>query len=212
MAAVLACGAGAVVSHGSAAVLWGLLRVVPGPVDVSVSSANGRSRRSGIRLHRCPSLAPGLFTERRRIPVTTPARTVADLRSVVPAWQWRRAARQAEFAGYRLEIETDGTRSDPEADFLRLCRRYRLPAPEVNVRVGRWTVDFLWRSQRVAVETDSYGYHRGSIAFEDDHARDLDLHALGIDVRRFTWRQIESQPDRVVVAVRQALGMDAADR
>lgn len=211
MAAVLACGAGAVVSHGSAAALWGLLRSASGPVDVSVPSANGRSRRTGIRLHRCPSLAAGLVAERRGIPVTTPARTIADLRLVVPAWQWRRAVRQAEFAGFRLDIETDGTRSDPEADFLRLCRRHRLPAPEVNVRVGRWTVDFLWRRQRVAVETDSYGFHRGSIAFEDDHARDLDLHALGMDVRRFTCRQIDSEPDRVAAALREALRIDPGD-
>ncbi len=119
--------------------------------------------------------------------------------------------RQAEFAGFRLDIETDGTRSDPEADFLRLCRRHRLPAPEVNVRVGRWTVDFLWRRQRVAVETDSYGFHRGSIAFEDDHARDLDLHALGMDVRRFTCRQIDSEPDRVAAALREALRIDPGD-
>jgi very-short-patch-repair endonuclease len=211
MAAVLACGKGAVLSHRSAASLWGLLRVTEGPVDVSTPSRTGRRKRTDIHLHRCPSLASGPVPERRGIPVTTPARTIADLRSVVPAWQWRRAVRQAEFAGYRLDIETDGTRSDPEGDFLRLCRRYRLPAPEVNVRVGRWTVDFLWRSHRVAVETDSYGYHRGSIAFEDDHARDLDLHTLGIDVRRFTCRQIDSQPGRVAAAVREALGMDPAD-
>jgi very-short-patch-repair endonuclease len=202
---------GAVLSHRSAASLWGLLRAEQGPVDVSTPLRTGKGKRSGIRLHRCPSLAPGLVTERRGIPVTTPARTIADLRSVVPAWQWRRAVRQAEFAGYRLDIETDGTRSDPEAGFLRLCRRYRLPAPEVNVRVGHWTVDFLWRSQRVAVETDSYRYHRGSIAFEDDHARDLDLHALGIDIRRFTCDQIDSQPDRVAAAVREALRIDPDD-
>jgi very-short-patch-repair endonuclease len=132
--------------------------------------------------------------------VTTPARTVSDLRPIVPPWLWRRAVRQAELAGFALgpEIETDGTRSDLELDFLRLCRRAKLPAPEVNVKLGRWTVDFLWRSERLAVETDSYRYHRGRIAFQDDHARELDLRRRGFEVRRFDERQIDDEPDRVV--------------
>jgi very-short-patch-repair endonuclease len=143
------------------------------------------------------------------IPVTTPARTIADLRGRVPDWQWRRAVRQAEIAGMRLGagIETDGTRSDLERDFLRLCRRYRLPAPEVNVRVGRWTVDFIWRSRRLVVETDGFRYHCGKVAFEDDHARDLDLRRQGFDVRRFTYRQVNDRPAEVAADLRDALAL-----
>ena len=78
--------------------------------------------------------------------------------------------------GHRLRgVESDRTRSDLETLFLEVCAHYGFPPPEVNVKLGRWEVDFLWRSQRVVVETDYWTYHRGSVAFEDDHARDLDL-------------------------------------
>jgi very-short-patch-repair endonuclease len=207
MAAVLACGEGAVLSHGSAAALWGLLAVRNGPVDVSVPTRGGRSRRSGIRLHRRLSLVAGTITRRLDIPVTTPARTIEDLRGTVPARQWRRAVRQAELAGFRLgpEVETDGTRSDLEWDFLRLCRSAGLPRPEVNVRLGRWTVDFLWREERLVVEVDSYLYHRGRVAFQDDHARELDLRSHGYEVRRFDERQIEKESGRIAADLVEAL-------
>jgi very-short-patch-repair endonuclease len=103
------------------------------------------------------------------------------------------------------DVETDGTRSDFERDFLRLCRRHRLPPPEVNAKVGRWTVDFLWRERRLAVETDSYRTHRGSVAFEDDHLRDLQLRRAGFAVHRFTERQLESEPAAVAADLIAAL-------
>jgi very-short-patch-repair endonuclease len=208
MAAVLACGDGAVLSHRSAAELWELLRPQKGLINVSTPVRSGRSKRDGIRLHRCSSLVAGMTTQRHNIPVTTPARTISDLRGIVPPWQWRRAVRQAELAGYRLgpELETDGTRSDLEGDFLRIVRDAGLPAPEVNVKLGRWTVDFLWRSERLVVETDSYRYHRGRIAFQDDHARELDLRRRGFEVRRFDERQIEEEPGLVGADLMDALG------
>jgi hypothetical protein len=209
MAAVLACGSGAALSHGSAAALWGFLGAPDGPVDIVTPNRNGPTVRQGIRLHRFKSLAPGEITRRCGIPVTTPARTIADLSGTVPSWQWRRAVRQAEISGLALGpgFTTDRTRSDVERDFLRLCRRYGIPLPAVNVRAGRWTVDFLWPRQRLAVETDSYRYHRGTIAFEDDHARDLDLRQRGFAVRRFTDRQIREEPALVVGDLREALGL-----
>jgi very-short-patch-repair endonuclease len=226
MAAVLACGEGAVLSHRSAAALWGLLRPFEGPIDVSVPTHAGRERRAGIRVHRCETLAGAsasarrgyaecddqpaatpLVTVRHRIPVTTVARTIVDLRGVVPPKLHRRAIRQAELAGFALGpgVQTDGSRSDPESAFLALCASHHLPEPEVNVRVGRWTVDFLWRVERLAVETDSYRYHRGSVAFEDDHARDLELRRRGFEVRRFTARQLEEEPERVLGDLEAAL-------
>jgi very-short-patch-repair endonuclease len=228
MAAVLACGEGAVLSHASAAALWGLLRPIDGPVHVSIPTTRGSRQRRGIHLHRCPALVqrssspsylqsrggrgrPLLTTYRNRIPVTTVPRTVADLRGSLPPHLVRRAIRQAELAGHRLEaVESDRTRSDLEAAFLALCRRHGLPAPEVNVKVGRWEVDFLWRSQRVAVEADTFTYHRGSVAFEADHARDLDLRDQGYAVLRFTDRQIEAEPARVAGDLEAALGTAAA--
>jgi len=194
-------------SHSSAAALWELLKPIDGPVHVSVPTTSGRAARRGIHLHRCPSLHGRLTTYRYRIPVTTIQRTIEDLDGCVPPHLVRRAIRQAEHKGVRLEgIESDGTRSDLESAFLDLYRRHRLPTPECNVKIGRWEVDFLWRSRRVVVEVDTWTYHRGSVAFEDDHARDLDLRQRGFTVLRFSERQIEEEPGRVVADVARALG------
>jgi very-short-patch-repair endonuclease len=101
-------------------------------------------------------------------------------------------------------------RSDLEEDFFALVLHHRLPLPETNVKLGQWEVDFLWREQSLIVETDSYLYHRGSISFEDDHARDLDLRAAGYTVLRFTDTQLEEEPARVVVDLARALGTDGS--
>jgi len=104
-----------------------------------------------------------------------------------------------------LDKGSERTQSELEHLFLRLCRRHRLPAPEVNVRIGSRIVDFLWRRQRLVVETDGYRFHRGSQAFEDDHERDLELRSLGYDIVRLTYRQVTTTPDRVISAVAEAL-------
>jgi hypothetical protein len=210
MAAVLACGSGAVLSHRSAAELWGLLKQRSGasPVDVSVPSQAGRAKRPGIRLHRRPGLPTGAVTRERGIPVTTAAQTIADLKGEVPPAQWRRAIRQAEVLGLPTGLAgSDRTRSELEHLFLGLCERHGLPLPEVNVRIGRHLVDFLWRKQRLVVETDGYRYHRGQAAFEDDHARDLELRRLGYDVIRFTVRQITESPTDVVEVLGRKLAV-----
>ena len=205
MAAVLACGENAALSHGSAAALWGLLRPIPGPIDVTVRTRNGRRKRRGIHLRRSV-LTADVATKRNNIPVTTVPRTIDDLRGSVPPHLVRRATRQAELAGYRVRgVEVKRTRSDLEEDFLSFCRRHGLPRPEVNVKVGRFEVDFVWRAHRVAVETDDFRYHRGSVAYEDDHARDLELRRHGFAVRRFTGRQLDEQPELVAADLREAL-------
>jgi very-short-patch-repair endonuclease len=228
MAAVLACGPGAVLSHTSAAVLWELLKPIDGPVHVTVPTYSGRSKRQDIHLHRSPSLhshrepspSPSypkqeggrggrlLTTHRHNIPVTTVARTLEDLRAtdLLPPRLLRRATRQAELRGYRLgHLTTDRTRSDLETLFLAIVHHHRLPHPEVNVKLGRWTVDFLWRDERLVVETDFWTYHRGSVSFEDDHARDLDLRSAGFTVLRYDDTQLESEPGRVAEDVARAL-------
>jgi hypothetical protein len=206
MAAVLASGRGAVLSHCSAAIHWGLLKPIVGPVEVSVPSHAGKRRRAGIRLHRRATLLDEDVTRHRGIPVTTPARTVADLPGAVPTRLVRRARRQAEILGLPLgEVDSDRTRSDLERDFLRLCGRNTLPPPEVNVRVGHWTVDFLWPDRRLVVETDGYLYHRGRAAFEDDRERDLGLRVLGYDVVRLSERQIAEEGERVVALLADRL-------
>jgi very-short-patch-repair endonuclease len=204
--AVLACGAGAVLSHRSAAELWELLPAVGGPIHVTIpATSSGRGHRHGLRIHRS-SLPAVDTTLRSGIPVTTPARTLADLRRCVPPGTLRKAIREAEFRGLDLgDIETDRTRSELERAFLRLCRRHGLPEPEVNVPVGGFTVDFLWREQRLAVETDGYRAHRGRQAFEDDRERELALGIVGIRLRRFTDSQVEGRPVQVAAVVRAAL-------
>ncbi len=209
IAAVLAYGDTAVLSHRSAAELWQLLPPRGGFVDVTVRSA--RDKRPGLRLHRSTSLPGTAITARHGIRVTTPARTLTDLKRVVPPHVHRKAIRQAEYLGLPLEeLTTDHTRSDLERDFLRLCRRHHLPEPEVNVPIGPFTVDFLWRDQRLVIETDGWAAHRGSQAFEDDHQRELELHARGFRVRRFTKLQIREQGAAVARSVRRELALPSA--
>jgi very-short-patch-repair endonuclease len=207
---------GAALSHRSAAELWGLLPLQHGPVDISVPGAGGKKRREGIRLHRSLSLLSVDVTLRGGIPVTTPTRTITDLRRTVAApgkrglissKELHRAIRQADVLGLPLAdtADRDRTRSELERDFLRLCRRHRLPAPKVNVRVGPHLVDFLWRDCRLVVETDGYAYHRGHAAFQDDRTRDLDLRSRGFQVVRLAEKQIDHEPRRVADVIRAAL-------
>jgi very-short-patch-repair endonuclease len=142
------------------------------------------------------------------IAVTTPARTIADLRRVAPPKLVRRAIRQAHFDGLAIGDEgreTGRTRSDLELRFLRLCRRHGLPEPEVNVPIGHFTVDFFWRERGLVVETDSYRTHSGSQAFLDDRERDNELMEHGFDVLRFTDLRIGAEPAAVAALVRARL-------
>jgi very-short-patch-repair endonuclease len=194
IAAVLAAGEGAVLSHRSAAELWSLLRPQNAPPHVTIPHAAGRRKRSGLFVHRSRTLQASDVTRCRSIRVTTPARTIADLRRVAKPSEVRRAIRQAEYLGLPLEdTATDRTRSDLERAFLRLCRRHRLPCPEVNVGIGPYTADFLWRDARLIVETDGWAAHRGHQAFLDDRARDAYLRVRGFEVLRFSDEQVEEE-------------------
>jgi very-short-patch-repair endonuclease len=213
MAAVLACGDGAVLSHCTAALLWRMLPVTPGaerrdyPIDVTLQGGNGRKSRPGIRIHRSTTLSLTDCTRRRGIPVTTPARTLEDLRRVLPDKQFAKALREAEYLGLAIDsaFKTDRTRTELEARFMALVRRHRLQWPEVNVRVDRFEVDFLWRPRRLIVEVDGWESHRTRSAFEEDRARDARLQGLGYQVLRFTWRQIENDPREVARTIRALL-------
>jgi len=232
MAAVLACGRGAPViaegtvldhwraalSHRSAAELWGLLPAGDGLIHVSIPSEARRGQRTGIRVHRRRALLAAAVTCHKGIPVTTPAWTVLDLRQAASAKNprcsvsprdVRRAIRKAAVLGLPLteEIGGDRTRSDLEALFLRRCRAYGLPEPEINVRIGSVLVDFLWRDHRLVAETDGYRYHRGRAAFEEDRGRDLKLRAMGYDVIRFSERQVADEPMELAAVLDAALGV-----
>jgi very-short-patch-repair endonuclease len=208
MAAVLACGEGAVLSHRSAAALWGI-RPWSSVIEVTVPGGGGRAIRKGLLVHRSRRLAPGEKTREHRIPVTTPARTIADLRAILPPDHLHAAIRRAEFRrldiGYQPGYEPDLTRSELERKFLRLCRRHGLPLPEVNVPIESFLVDFLWPAHSLIVETDGFSHHGTRSAFESDRERDARLRALGYTVIRFTYRRVTKEPRHVASTLRALL-------
>jgi very-short-patch-repair endonuclease len=223
MAAVLACGDGAVLSHTSAAQLWGirprrrrLSESAPGgeaaDAHVTVPRTSGMRNRDGILLHRSSTLIDRFCTRRDGIPVTTPARTLSDLKPLLSPAQFSSALREAEFL--RLPIDedfnSDAARTDLEQLMLAICRRHRLPPPDVNVKIDRYEVDFLWREQRLIVEVDGWQAHRSRSAFEEDRARDARLALLGYQVVRFTWRQGTTNRTKVAKTIHALLRARAA--
>jgi very-short-patch-repair endonuclease len=181
LAAVFACGPGAALSHASAAHLWKLSPTSPPTIHITVPGSNGRAKRRGIRLHYSTTLAAGDVTKRRKIPVTTQARTLTDL-----GWG------------------TERTRSDLERLFLRICRKYGIPRPEVNVRIGAYEIDFFWREAQLVVEVDGYGYHSDRATFRSDRARDRELQRRGLTVLRFADEEFDD-PGAVAASVLAAL-------
>jgi very-short-patch-repair endonuclease len=88
---------------------------------------------------------------------------------------------------------------------LAIYRRHRLPRPEVNAKIDRFEVDFLWRDLRLIVEVDGWDSHRTRSAFEEDRARDARLTVLGYEVVRFTWRQVTRDQATVAKTIRTLL-------
>jgi very-short-patch-repair endonuclease len=212
IAAVLACGEDAVLSHRSAAQLWRMLPAWRGTdtendqtIHVTVTG-EGR-HRPGVRVHRTSTLSPDDTTIRHSIPVTNPARTLEDLRRTCPRQVFASALRQAEFLALpiRDRWRPDRTRSELERRFLTLLRRHRLPKPEVNVRAGGFVVDFLWRGEHLISELDGWATHRTRSAFEADRSRDNQLRVLGFQVVRFTWRQVSEESAEVAGTIRSLL-------
>jgi very-short-patch-repair endonuclease len=218
MAAVLACGDEAVLSHLSAAELWGIRRRVRrlpetgvrgegADVHVTVPSTAGIRTRDGIVLHRSSTLIARFCTRCDGIPVTTPTRTLDDARPLLSQAQFAAALREAEFLRLPIEyrFDSDRARTELEQTMLALCRRHGLPRPAVNVRLDRYEVDFLWQDKRLIVEVDGWEAHRSRSAFEEDRARDVRLAALGFQVLRFTWRQLIHERASVARTIRGLL-------
>jgi very-short-patch-repair endonuclease len=207
-AATLYCGEGSAISHRSGVELWRMLNPNGGPIHVTVASRGGRRPPPGLIIHRYPSLQDRDVTNLHGIPVTTPQRSLIDARRMLEPGELRQAVRQAEFLDLPIDARVvipDETTSELELRFLALCRRHRLPLPEANVLVAGVRVDFLWRSARLVVETDGYAAHRGSVAFEEDRARDARLAALGYEVIRLTWRQVVHEQAATARLVRARL-------
>jgi hypothetical protein len=231
MAAVLACGPKAVLSHGSAAALWRIRTTSAPRIDVTVE-AHHRSDRAGITVHVARHLREDDRTVHEGIPVTTVARTLLDLAETVSPTQLRRAFEEAdrlELIDMRLMDELLArargrhgvkplaalllshrgppplTRSTLERQFHELCRKSGLPLPSLNVSAAGLEVDALWRDERLVVELDGFEFHRGRAAFERDRQRDAALQMAGYRVLRVTHRRLQSEPTRVVEAVRALL-------
>jgi very-short-patch-repair endonuclease len=232
MAGVLAVGAEAVLSHRSAADLWGIRRTSRRRVDVTVD----RRLPSRPEIETCwAALPPDETTTTEGIPITTVPRTLLDLAAVVDRATLERAIEQAEaqrltdplsldeilerYPGRRgtrklVAIRTKDlrgiTRSELEERFLALLDEAVLPRPELNAAIelnGRYIeADCLWRNQRLIVELDSRAWHDTRRAFERDRERDRLLQAAGWHVIRITWRQLHDDPDGVARDLRRLLG------
>jgi very-short-patch-repair endonuclease len=232
-AALLACGPRALLSHASAAALWGLAPAPPGPVTVTlVGTEKGRSR-PGIVVHRVRTLDRRDARRHSSLPVTSPARTLLDRaptldaraleRELDEALVRRLASRTAigetlvrspgrpGCALLRALIEpergTTFTRAESEERMLALLRRGGVEAPETNVAMGSIEVDFMWRRERLIVEVDGWASHRTYAAFERDRRRDAALENDGWRVLRFTWRRLTREPEAVLADIATALAL-----
>ena len=227
MAAVLAYGPDAVLSHRAAAALWGMRA----GTWVEVTVPNGRSPRDGIEVHRA-KLPPDERTTHRGIPTTTVPRTLLDLSAVVTRRHLRSALREAEHLrltdplslhdlttryarrpGLKAikallsdaSIGAKVIRSELEERFQDFLISAGLPLPQTNVIVEGYEVDCVWPEQRVIVELDGHASHSPAHAFELDRARDRRLEAAGWRVIRITWRQLETESELVEADLRRLL-------
>jgi hypothetical protein len=202
MAAVLACGPGATLSHDSAAALWGFRKGRSGPIHVI--AATDHCRR-GIKCHRSV-LDRREWTTHCGIRVTTAAKTLLDIRRSLTDKQLIRAIGDALISNYLYESQLVGTpleryvdevsRSPLEDDFKPWLRRFNLPEPLYNVTLFGREVDVYYPEERLIVELDGWKYHRTKIAFENDRDRDAMMLAAGIATVRITRDRLRHAPAR----------------
>jgi very-short-patch-repair endonuclease len=232
MAAVLACGGGAVLSHSSAAALWRIGKEQGGLMEVSLPSSS-RRRRPGLRIHRRPSLNPERdLTREYGIPVTTPVQTLIDMSlrldragvermineadkyNLVHPPQLREAldARGGEPGVAKLRLILDRrtfrlTKEELERRFLPLARQAGLPAPLTGRFVNEFEVDFFWPHLGLVVETDGLRYHRTPAEQARDRLRDQTHTAAGLTPLRFTHEQVSYEPEHVLAVLEATAGM-----
>jgi Transcriptional regulator, AbiEi antitoxin/Protein of unknown function (DUF559) len=227
MAAVLACGPGAALSHRSAAALWGFGKEHAAYIDVSVRRAS-ESRLRGVRCHRRPSLPASAIATRLNIPLTQPVQTILDL---VPMMGPRDLERAINEADKRDVIDPDALRkalddrpgeagvrplrrildkhtfrlSDDELELLfrPLAAAAGLPTPLTKVEVNEFEVDFFWPDLGLVVETDGWRYHRTPAAQTRDALRFQEHTAAGLTPLRFSHRQVKYEPRHVESVLRR---------
>ncbi|MDX6726223.1 MAG: hypothetical protein QOK49_1028, partial [Baekduia sp.] len=234
MAAVLACGRRAVLSHADAAAHWGLIAARDGRIHATTPSRSGRvPDRARITLHRVGTLRDAERTTHDAIPVTTPARTLLDLASRLRA----RALEDAIAQMVRLDLfdlvavrrclaahprqhgapalkrllerlagrDPADLRSATELALAQLCDDHDLPEPATNVQIEGFTVDFHWPGTTLVVEGDGYTYHNMPTVFESDRDRDQRLILAGYTVARFTYTQLTRESEECARRLRGLL-------
>jgi very-short-patch-repair endonuclease len=232
MAAVLATGEDAVLSHRDATALWGIADFTGPDIEVTLPGLGSRSR-PGIRIHRTRRLGEHERTVVRGIPVTSVERLMIDLAATISPRHLRDAYLEAARLGliddrrlrralaqgsgrrglrHLWQIARDDSsglaraRSPLETRFHEFCREEGLPEPLLNVWVNGYLVDAYWPDANLVVELDSWEFHRGRDSFERDRAKIADLGMSGVAVVPVTDRRLAGERDKVASAIRQALG------
>jgi very-short-patch-repair endonuclease len=233
MAATMAAGDGAVLSHRDAAWMHDLWRGERATVEVT--TAGRPSRHPNLRIYPRRPLAPEDLTVVDGIPTTSVARTLVDLADVLPPHQLTKVLSEAErlhtFDGRAIEAAYERTwgrngcgpaalraaldelrrvgarltRSELEERFVALVDAAHLPRPRLNAHVEGMEVDALWPDRRLVVELDGYAFHHHRAAWQRDHEKTNALKDLGYDVRRFTHRDVVEAPGRTATRLARAL-------
>jgi hypothetical protein len=217
LAAVMACGPKALLSHRAAASAQGLLSSSP---QFEVTVPRGTRPKPGIVVHRSRLIHPEDRAVLRGIPVTSVARTLVDLADVLSEERLARAVHEAE-VGRQFDLsaiervvgrlpgrtgrhrllrvlvayrpDPHFTRSRAERRFLALCECHGLPPPQTNLSIAGHEVDAYWPDVRIAVEIDGAEAHHTRRAFHEDRARDRALAAESIHVVRVTWPDLDDE-------------------
>ena len=233
MAAVLACGDGAVISHAAAGAHLLIRASAATLVDVTVPTHVGRRRQRGIRLHRSRRLTEQDVTIHQGIPVTTVARTLLDLADLLGDQALRRAVNEAEYLrlldmsalvaavhrnpgrrGARLLNAAKGplelTESALEDRFMALVERHGLPRPKVGATVAGHRADFYWPEAALVVELDGFAAHGTRARFESDRRRDRVLARAGKRTIRLTASALAYDEDAIADDLAEACSRSRA--
>jgi predicted transcriptional regulator of viral defense system len=232
-AAVLACGRGAVLSHGSALALWGLAKRWPEPAHVTTPTDH---RPSGLAVHRTTTLARADIRTHLGIRTTSLARTLLDCAPSLGDKVLTRAVNDALRSPYLTHAQlaevvkrnprhrgtkllnpfvqspTGPTRSEFEDAFPEFCAKYGLPRPKINTIVCGYEVDAFFERERVIVELDGWEFHNDRRAFEADRSRDADTLQAGFVTIRITWERLRDHPRREAVRLQAILASRASER
>jgi Transcriptional regulator, AbiEi antitoxin len=207
MAAVLACGDQAILSHDSAAALWGV-RTWPSLPEVT---APHDRRRRGVHSHRTTTLTRTDIRRHRNVRVTSPSRTILDIQDRLTDKQLTRAINDLRLKKHLKATELDRlvnhsirirnlidpnenpTRSDLEDRFVAFCREYGLPHPTPNTTPYGRELDMLFPDEKVIVELDSWRFHQDRASFESDRERDRIAAEHGYLTVRLTWTRLTAE-------------------